>query len=70
MESIIGADMSKDKLKIRIVVEVEVDRAEYDKEYGEKASADDIRAHVKGSVGSAAQGAFQHIPAIEVKDWE
>lgn len=59
--------MSKDKLKIKVNIEVEVDRQAYNREYNEKETADNIRAHVKGVIATAAESAFQNIPAITVK---
>jgi len=55
------------KLRIQIVVQVEVDRQAYNDEYGERATAEDIRAHVKGEVVSAAESAFQNIDSVCVK---
>jgi hypothetical protein len=56
-------------LRVRVVVEVEVDRDDYEAEYGESATAEQIRAHVKGSIGTAAESAFERIDAVRVVDW-
>lgn len=56
-------------MKVVVTVVVEVDRAGYDAEYGEHAKAEEIRAHVKGVVGTAAESAFENIPSIKVEEW-
>lgn len=60
----------KATLKVRVVVEVEVDRAAYEAEYGQRASAEEVRDHVKGTVGTAAESAFERIDAVRVVDYK
>lgn len=62
--------MSGDTLTVRVTLTVKVDRQAYDEEYGERASAADIRQHVKGEAYSATESAFQNIDAITVESVE
>lgn len=49
------------------MVSVVIDRDAYNAEYGESATADEIRAHVGGVVRSAAVSAFENIAAVTVE---
>ena len=44
------AEKSKGKIKVRVTIVVEVDRDAYDAEFGEDASAQDVRDFVKFGV--------------------
>lgn len=58
-----------DTIRVSIVVQIEVDRAAYDAEYGESATVKDIRDHVKGAAVTAVESAFENIEAVKVTDW-
>lgn len=55
------AQKPKGKLKVRVVIEVEVDRDAYDAEYGEDASAAEVRDFVKGTAVDAVNTGWTHL---------
>jgi hypothetical protein len=57
-------------MRVSVYVQMDVDVAAYEAEYGERTSAADIRDHVKGVIGTAARSAFENIPAVQLVDWE
>lgn len=56
-------------LKVRVTIDIEVDRDAYDSEYNEFATAEEIRAHIKGSAVTAVESDFRLIRAIKVKSF-
>jgi phage/plasmid primase-like uncharacterized protein len=56
-------------VKVRVIVEVEVDRDAYNAEYNEDATVSEIRAHIKSAVVSAAESDFANVDAITVTEW-
>lgn len=58
---------AKKLLKVRVTVEVEVDRDGYLAEYGEYSTAERIREQVRFEVKDAVIAAFQHLPSVTVR---
>jgi hypothetical protein len=49
------------KLRVRIVLTVDVDRDDYDAEYNERATARDIRDHLEGIAASALASELHNV---------
>ncbi len=56
-------------MRVAVTVTILVDRDAYDAEYGEHATAEAIREHVKAEATSAIESAFSNIDAVTVEGW-
>jgi hypothetical protein len=69
-----GTDNMPRTLKVRAVVTLIINRDEYDTQYGEDATASEIRDHIKGGIytavntsGIVVAAAHEIIESIEVE---
>ena len=52
-------------MKVRVPIVLDIDKAEYEAEYGERFTPLDIRLHLESLVTDAVREAVRHLP-IEV----
>ncbi len=64
--------LARPKLRVRVVLDVEVDREAYDEWFaGPPSSAADIREHIKTEAASAFESAFAPMAdAVKVQGWK
>jgi hypothetical protein len=59
-----------EKIRVAVRLELEVDRELYQAEYGEPASVQEIRDHVKGESAGAVEMAFAHLSSVRIVGWK